>query len=392
MDLPCDITGNPYLLTAMNSVTPQPQLKMGSANKTSSFKIFLFCSKGSLGPSLQPRLDAQTNFDTRHRNLLVEVYDDDGDLEKAIKYDAVFDKDKKIVARKMTLKDSSGQFLTAAEVKRRHPDCQIEELDPKYAESFSLKRADAYVDDVNNSDITYNPMTDNCQEFVNQLLRFVTGYNGPVATIGDQLKSRVREFFVAIALPIVYVTVSILLFSVMLTCLSFAVVHFELPPGPIWFEDILNEVLWGYTTSWFCEKIHYGLWFYLIPTMIQVASIPCSLCAIFASLFLITRFYSLEAADLMEHWSGVTIFESCLFGYLLPFCLCLYKKLCEKALNSVPPGVTALVLMVFGIILQLLDEGPDPYATLNRFGFYRFCAQAAQTVAEDLGRILNRMI
>ena len=74
----------------------------------------------------------------------------------------------------------------------------------------------------------------------------------------------------------------------------------------------------------------------------------------------------------------------------MPFCLYLYKKLCEKALISVPPGVTTLVLMIFGIILQLLDEGPDLYAILNIFD--RFCAQAAQTVAEDLGRILNRMI
>ena len=207
---------------------------MDSVNKISSFKIFLICSKGSLGPSLQPRLDAQTNFDSRHRNLLVEVYDDDGDLVKVVKYDAVFDKDKKIVARKMTLKDSLGQFLTAAEVKRQHPDYEIEELGPEYAESFSLERADAYVDEVNNSDFLYNPMTDNCQEFVDELLCHVTGYYGPVATIGDQFKSRVRKALFAFALPIVYITASILLLSIMFTCLSFAVVHLQLPPGPIW--------------------------------------------------------------------------------------------------------------------------------------------------------------
>ena len=202
--------------------------------------------------------------------------------------------------------------------------------------------------------------------------------------------SSVREGLFAFALPIVYITASILLLSIMFTCLSFAVVCLQLPPGPIWFEDILNEVF-SVIAPWY-ETIHYGIWFYLFPTLIQFALILCSLGAIFASLFLITRFYSLEAAGLIEHWSGVTIFESCFFGYFMPFCLYLYKKLCEKALISVPPGVTALVLMVFGIIVQLLDEGPDPYAILNQFGFYSFCAQAAQTVAEDLGRILNRLI
>ena len=234
MDLPCDITGIPYLLSAKKSVTAQPQLKMDSPNNTSSFKIFLLCSKGSLGPLLQPSFDGQTSFDTRHRNLLVEVYDDDGDLEKVVKYDAIFDNEKKIVPRAEIFRDSLGQYLTAAEVKRHHPDYHIEELDPKYAESFSLERADAYVDEVNNSDFLYNPMTDNCQEFVDELLCHVTGYYGPVATIGDQFKSRVRKALFAIVQPIVYITVSILLLSIMFTCLSFAVVHLQLPPGPIW--------------------------------------------------------------------------------------------------------------------------------------------------------------
>ena len=75
----------------------------------------------------------------------------------------------------------------------------------------------------------------------------------------------------------------------------------------------------------------------------------------------------------------------------MPFDLYLNKKLCEKALILVRPDVTALVFIIFGIIVQFLYEERIS-AFSNQLGFYRFCAEAAQTAAEDLGRILNRMI
>ena len=72
---------------------------MAEAKKPQNLKIYIVCTKGSLGPCVQPVLDAQTVFDTRHRNLLVEVYNNNGDLQDVVKYDAVFDKDKKKLKR-----------------------------------------------------------------------------------------------------------------------------------------------------------------------------------------------------------------------------------------------------------------------------------------------------
>ena len=77
---------------------------MAAENKSSNLRMFIMCSKGSLGPSLQPVFDAQSIVDTRHRNLLVEIYNNDGDLQNVVDYDAVFDEDKMIKARKGSLK------------------------------------------------------------------------------------------------------------------------------------------------------------------------------------------------------------------------------------------------------------------------------------------------
>ena len=152
---------------------------MAEAKKPQNLKIYIVCTKGSLGPCLQSVLDAQTVFDTRHRNLLVEVYNNNGDLQDVVKYDAVFDKDKKIKARKEQLKYGSGQFLTAADCRS---DFQIVEVN---ADSFSLDRADDYLQKVNNHlAADYNPVTNNCQEFVDKLLFHARGSCGPLPTLG----------------------------------------------------------------------------------------------------------------------------------------------------------------------------------------------------------------
>ena len=64
-----------------------------------NFKLFILCSEGSFGRPLRPVFDAQSIVDTRHRNLLVEIYNNDGDLQNVVDYDAVFDEDKMIKAR-----------------------------------------------------------------------------------------------------------------------------------------------------------------------------------------------------------------------------------------------------------------------------------------------------
>ena len=95
---------------------------------------------------------------TAHWNLIVETQAEVKDTTTVIKYDAVFDKDHKIRARKTPLS------LTEPVIKRW----------PKAAKQtmtmFSSDQADAYIAEVNSSDLVYNPVTDNCQEFVVNLL------------------------------------------------------------------------------------------------------------------------------------------------------------------------------------------------------------------------------
>ena len=126
---------------------------MAGAKNPENLRIYIVCTKGSLQPPLQTVLDAQPFFDTRHRNLLVETYSDNGDLQDVVGYDARYDKDKKIEARKKQLKDEYGQFLTAADCQR---DFEVEEVAP---DSFSLDLADAYLEEVNSLAADYNPVT-----------------------------------------------------------------------------------------------------------------------------------------------------------------------------------------------------------------------------------------
>ena len=360
----------------------QLQTKMVEANKPPNFKIFILCSKGSLGPSLQPVFAVQSIVDTRHRNLLVEIYNDAGDLQNVVKYDAVYDEEGKIKARKEIFKDKFGEFLTAAEARKRWPDCQIEELDSRYAESFSLDHADAYLEEVNTLDAVYNPVTDNCQEFVDELLCAASGCYGPVSTVGDQLKSTVIGVLRIGTLALAYI---LLLVSIMIG-FSFAIVYFDLPVGNIWVSDILNDV------EVFIKAFHYALWFYVLPNVCLYFYPAISvLSAIYATITLLVKFYSCDGAELLEQWSGFIGFEGCWFGYLLSLCILGFSivmyRICDLVLIWVPPGVTftvaVILLLVFhpDVTLRLLDDA---------FGFNRLSVQTAQSFAEDVGRNLMR--
>ena len=107
-----------------------------------------------------------------------------------------------------------------------------------YAESFFFDLAEAYLEEVNCLAADYNPVTDNCQEFVEELLCAATGCYGPVPTFGDQVKSTVFGILRIGTLALVY----ILLLVFFLIDLSFLIVYFDLPAGNIWLDDILNKV------------------------------------------------------------------------------------------------------------------------------------------------------
>ena len=315
---------------------------MIEASQPKNLKIFILCSKGSLGPSLQPVFDAQSIVDTRHRNLLVETYSKDGDLQNVVKYDAVYDEDKKIKARKKMFKDKFGQLLTASEARKRWPDCQIEELDPGYAESFSFDLADAYLEEVNCLAADYNPVTDNCQEFVKELLRAATGSYGPVPTLGDQVKSRVFGFLRIGTLALIYI-LSVMLF---VTVFSFLIVYFDLPAGNIWLYDILNKVQFLLVDM--IKLPHYAWWFYIFPnSCLYLYPTVSVLSATYATMTLLVKCYSCDGAELLEQWSGHIPFEGCCLlslGGLVNTIV--VDRFSEMVFIWVPPEVTFAVSVI----------------------------------------------
>ena len=349
---------------------------MAEAKKPQNLKIYILCTKGSLGPCVQPVLDAQTVFDTRHRNLLVEVYNNNGDLQDVVKYDAVFDKDKKIKARKEQLKYGSGQFLTAAEAIELWPDFEIVEVD---ADSFSLDRADDYLQKVNNHlAADYNPVTDNCQEFVDKLLFHARGSCGPLPTLGEQVWSQafwIARYGTTVLVHILFLVLLALVFSL-------PVVYYVLPPGEIWFADILNVFHGVYEDAF--GFFHYALWFYLFRNVaLYICPLCAILCASYAPMVLIAKFFSCEGADIIQQWFGVTGFEGCWLGYFLSlYCVLqsvVLARFCELVITWVPPEVS--VALNFIILMQMDD-----------YGFGSFCAQSAASFADLLGRCLRPLV
>ena len=342
---------------------------MAEAKKLENLRIYIVCTEGSLQPPLQTVLDAQTIFDTRHRNLLVEIYNNDGDLRDVVKYDARYDKDKKIEARKKQLKDEYGQFLTAADCRSNF---QVEEVD---SDSFSLDLADAYLEEVNNLAADYNPVTDNCQDFVDKLLCYARGSYGPLPTFGDQVVS--QAFWIARYGTTVFVHIVLLV----LIALGFSlpVVYFVLPPGEIWFSDILNVFYGVYEDV--TVRFHRVVWFNLFRNAaLYIYPLLAVLCASYGPIVLIAKFYSCEGADIIQQWFGVFGFEGCWVGNILSLgCVLLsfvVARFCELVIIWVPPQVS--IALNFIILMQL-----------EHHGFGSFCAQSAYSFAHLLGRWLR---
>ena len=103
-------------------------------------------------------LDGAALSEGSHRSLVVEVYNNRGEIVTTVKYDAIYNNEKKLIARKQ-------DFIPVADFKKRSdcPDAKIVELD---ATSFSLERADAYVEEVNELQLDYNPVTDSPVRYV----------------------------------------------------------------------------------------------------------------------------------------------------------------------------------------------------------------------------------
>ena len=347
--------------------------------------MFIMCSKGSLGPSLQPVVDVQSIVDTRHRNLLVEIYNDHGDLQSVVKYDAVFDEEKKIKARKEAFKDKFGQWLTAEEVIKRWPDCQIDEIDEG---SFSLDRADAYLKEVNNLDAAYNPVTDNCQEFVDELLCAATGFYGPVPTLGDQLISvavRVIRSCLTVFNLVKHVIHRAAMISFIVIALFLPVVHYVLPPGDIWISDVLSVFYSVFQDV--AMFIHLGLWFYFFPCVARyIWPVGCALSTVYAPVVLIAKFYSCDA-DVIEQWTGITGFEGCwiansLLIFVLVLCI-IIDGLCKRIIDWVPPEVSVL-------LINFIIEG-GPFVTWMLPVVFDFdYIQLAQKFAAKLGGYMMR--
>ena len=228
---------------------------------------------------------------------------------------------------------------------------------------------------MNSLDVDYNPVTDNCQEFVDELLCFARGSYGPLPTLGDQVKS--RAFWIARYGTTVFVHIAFLV--VLALAFSLPVVYYVLPAGEIWFVDILYVFYGVYQDV--AGFLHHAFWIYLFRNVaLYMCPLVAVLCASYAPIVLLAKFYSYEGADIIEQYFDTSGFEGCWIGNLLSLGYVLQSivlvRFCELVIIWVPPEVS---LALNFIILMQLDD----------YGFGSFCAQSANSFADHLGQLLR---
>ena len=162
---------------------------------------------------------------------------------------------------------------------------------------------------MNSLNAAYNPVTDNCQEFVEELLKAATGSYRPLSTVGDQVKSTVVKVLRYGATASVFI---ILLVGIVIVGSS-TVVYFgaldDRPAGDIWLDEILD------LSYFFANHIlnvivafpHFGLRVIFSYVFLYFYLAVSVLCATYATAILLVKCYSCDGADLIEQWSGVTV-------------------------------------------------------------------------------------
>ena len=158
--------------------------------------IFLIKTKN---PNSSVKLGNRLRFVSGHWSLVVaSLKPNFEDNEEVLVYDAV-PKRQKIKARKR-------KFRSLSVVGRIYPDAEVENINQ---ESFSVAKADAYVERVNNGEEEYNPLTNNCQEFIQQLTRFAGGQSSCVEdTIGDKMITALHWIYAMILTHLLFILLS----------------------------------------------------------------------------------------------------------------------------------------------------------------------------------------
>ena len=109
------------------------------------------------------RLAGTLGSSKEHWSVVVETLNNDGKPRAVFKYDAVFDMHQNLEARR-------ARFKSLKQIKKRWPEPEARLHKVEDVTNFSLDSADDHCKEVNAGKLQYNPLTDNCQKFVMNLL------------------------------------------------------------------------------------------------------------------------------------------------------------------------------------------------------------------------------
>ena len=183
-----------------------------------------------------------------HWSLLVETLSQSGRPGSVYQYDAIYDSARIVLARKRQLsrKDIGDRSWPGAE--------KME------ADSFSLSAADTLVRETNSSKRPYNPLTDNCQEFVLSLLKVATTKEQDV-TVHTARTIGFRAMWWVLFIMMMYIPIKLVWFAI-------GQVY-----GPEYAEELYKNIIMEMVPS--IRLIH----FLVMPIIRQLLTFFLGLCA-----------------------------------------------------------------------------------------------------------------
>jgi hypothetical protein len=164
---------------------------LGSMNcKEKKDQVYLIKGRGPVGAS------EGGNCSTGHWGVVAEISQENSEVGKVFKFDAVIGEKDKIKA-KMKPFESINDLINGLKPNQEMFLYQRKTL-------FSLDKATAYCKEVNDGSLEYNILTDNCQEFATELIKAATeGWNEFPDTFGWRLETSVAIFTTAVGYAVV---------------------------------------------------------------------------------------------------------------------------------------------------------------------------------------------